>query len=228
MAWLHRLKARASASTNDGQRTDLFSKATDIALLGTTNFDVEHEFVQDALQQGDAISSLLQCSIAIQENQDLVSSSEHLRTCSLQAWRSLMFRIFPKLRDNILRDNAGLNHAILACWSSFQPADRASWQTVDAPNHHQWLHVASGKLPVHLDLLTAELLVNGLPLARLPSKYLVQFTSLCSQFLHSRSSRLMNLVCNFLLRRLIAIMSCTLACLERTCSWSRSAMTKSE
>jgi hypothetical protein len=42
---------------------------------------------------------------------------------------------------------------------------------VDDAREH-WLHTRSDSLPVHYNLLTGELLVNGLPLARLPSDYM--------------------------------------------------------
>ncbi|KAJ4380581.1 hypothetical protein N0V86_003940 [Didymella sp. IMI 355093] len=87
IVWLHRLKTRAAASTNEEQRTELFFRATEIALL------------------------------------------------------------------------------------AFEPASNAAWEVLAAPHQH-WLHVTSGNLPVHINLLTGELLVNGLPLSRLPSEYL--------------------------------------------------------
>ncbi|KAH6614844.1 hypothetical protein C7974DRAFT_475294 [Boeremia exigua] len=169
--WLRRLKARAASSTNDEQRTELFSRATEIALLGTTTFDVENEFVDVVLQQQDALSSLLQFSIAVKENQDLVPGVECLQESAMQAWRALMYRIFPKLRDAISRDCTGVNEAVSRCWAAFQPATLASWSIYDEVHQH-WLCTVSGTLPVHINLLTGELLVNGLPLTRLPSEYL--------------------------------------------------------
>jgi hypothetical protein len=75
------------------------------------------------------------------------------------------------LRDAILRDCSGLNEAVTMCWTAFRPAADAGW-TVLNHTHPHWLHIVSGKLPVHVNLLTGELLVNGLPLTRLPSAYL--------------------------------------------------------
>jgi hypothetical protein len=171
ITWLRRLKSRAASSTNDEQRTELFSRATEIALLGTTTLDVENEFVSNVLQQQDAISSLLQFSITIQENVNLALNAGSFQKAALQAWRSLMYRIFPKLRNAVLQDCAGLNQAVLATWAAFQPARDSTWMKLDNPYEH-WLRIASGKLSVHLNILTAELLVDGLPLARLPSEYL--------------------------------------------------------
>ncbi|KAG9202858.1 hypothetical protein G6514_003880 [Epicoccum nigrum] len=169
--WLHRLKARAASSTDDEQRTDLLRSATNIALIGVTAFNVETEFLDTIMQQEGAISSLLQCSIAIQENQRLLSDTECLNQHAVQAWRSLMYRICITLRDAILRDCSGLNEAVIMCWTAFRPAANAGW-TVLNHTHPHWLHIVSGKLPVHINLLTGELLVNGLPLTRLPPAYL--------------------------------------------------------
>ena len=169
--WVHRLKARAASSTDNEQRIDLLCSATNIALMGVTTFDVETEFLSTIMQQEGAISSLLQCSVAIQENQKLLSDIRCLDRRTVQAWRSLMYRICPILRDAILRDFSGLNEAVLMCWAAFRPEANAGW-TVLKRSHPHWLHIASGKLPVHVNLLTGELLVNGLPLTRLPSVYL--------------------------------------------------------
>ncbi|KAF1930947.1 uncharacterized protein M421DRAFT_57599 [Didymella exigua CBS 183.55] len=170
--WHHRLKSRAAASTDDSQRTELFARAAEIALLGTSTFDVEYEFLRTVLQQQGAVSSLLQCSISVQENLHLILGSENLQDCALQAWRSLMYRMFPELLRTIMHDCSGLNEAVSTSWASFQSTEATPWKSLNKPKHH-WLYIFSGKLPVHVNLLTGELLVNGLPLTRLPSEYLV-------------------------------------------------------
>ncbi|KAF3000220.1 hypothetical protein E8E13_007207 [Curvularia kusanoi] len=169
--WFHRLKARAASSINSDQRTDLFCSVANIALVGVTTFDIENEFLDVVLQQEGAISSLLQFSIAIHENKGILSDSERLDRSALQVWRSLMYRICTKLRDWIFRDCSGLNEAVLLFWSAFRPKASPGWTELDCIHLH-WLRIDSGTLPVHINLLTGELLVNGLPLTRLPSEYL--------------------------------------------------------
>lgn len=169
--WLHRLKARAAQSTNDEQRTELFGRVTKIALLGVTTFDIETEYIDIAIQEKDAVSSLLQFSIAIQENHELISGTECLQQSEMQAWRTIMYRVFQPLRKEILRDCNGLNKAVLGFWAAFQPEMGAAWSVLDSTHQH-WLYIASGKLPVHVNLLSGELLVNGLPLTRLPAEFL--------------------------------------------------------
>lgn len=132
--WLHRLKARAASSTDNEQRTDLFCSATNIALIGATTFDVENEFLGTIMEQEGAISSLLQCSVAIQENQKLLSDTDCLNQHAVQAWRSLMYRICKTLRNAILRDCSGLNEAVLMCWAAFRPEDNAGWTVLNHPH----------------------------------------------------------------------------------------------
>jgi hypothetical protein len=168
--WLRRLKIRVSSSTDNEQRTELSFQAKEIALLGASTFDAEGENIDALLHQHCAISSLLVCSVVVRENSHMTLQSAHIHKVMIQAWQSMMHRIFPKLREIVLRDNAGLNDAVRECWSSYQPCSQARWNSMGRPNDH-WLHITSGRLPVHINLLTAELLVNGLPMARLPSVY---------------------------------------------------------
>jgi hypothetical protein len=169
MKWFKKLKTRVSLSNDDEQRTELSLRATEIALLCASTFDVEGECIDALLQQHSAISSLVQCSVFVQEN-NTSSRSSYMYSAMVQSWRSTMYRLFPRLRQSILRDNTGLHDAVRCCWSSYEPALQASWIPIDKPNEH-WLHIVSGELPVHFNLLTAELLVNGLPMAQLPPAY---------------------------------------------------------
>ncbi|RYZ53112.1 MAG: hypothetical protein EOP49_07980 [Sphingobacteriales bacterium] len=118
--WLHRLKTRAASSTNEEQRTELLSRAIEIALLGTATLDVDNEHMDVVLQQQDAISTFLLCSVAVQENADLLVHSDGLQNSAVQAWRSLVYRILPKLRDAILHDCDGINQAVLSSWAAFE------------------------------------------------------------------------------------------------------------
>jgi hypothetical protein len=82
--------------------------------------------------------------------------------------------MLPKLRQHILRDSRGLSEAVTANWTAFEPASNTSWTALDGHQEH-WLYTTSGTLPVHINLLTGQLLVNGLPLARLPSEFMNHF-----------------------------------------------------
>ncbi|KAI4913140.1 hypothetical protein J4E85_010873 [Alternaria conjuncta] len=173
LKWLRRLKKRVAASTDDGQRTELWSRATEVALLCTSTYDVEEPDFETVLRQKSAISTLLQSSIVVQEHCGTMQSDfTELFGISLQSWKSLMYRILPTLRNRVLEDDSGLSDAIKANWAAFEESNSSnSWCSLNENRQKQWMLTTSGNLPVHFNLLTGELLVNGLPLARLPAEY---------------------------------------------------------
>lgn len=115
---------------------------------------------------------LLQCSITIQENHDSVHpESQNIYSSMLQSWRSFSYRGFKKVRQHLLRAKTGLYNAVLANWAAFRPATGVNWNILSSTYEH-WLHTKSGILNVFFNLLTGELLVNGLPLVRLPSEFM--------------------------------------------------------
>jgi hypothetical protein len=57
--WLKRLKTRAASSTDDEQRSELYSRTTEIALLCASTYDVETSDLDIVLQQNFVISVLL-------------------------------------------------------------------------------------------------------------------------------------------------------------------------
>jgi hypothetical protein len=172
MKWLGRLKTRANDSTEDEQRSELYSRATEVALLCSQTFDVEMAYFDTIFQQPSAISILLQCSITIQENcKAAQSESQPVYRAMLQSWKSLLCRAFTALRQYILQGDSGLHTAVLENWADFQPNPGVHWEMLSEMHEH-WISIRSRSLTVYFNLLTAELLVNGLPLARLPPKFM--------------------------------------------------------
>ena len=82
-----------------------------------------------------------------------------------------MYRTFVRLRHHILQGNMGLHAAVLENWADFHPAAGRYWKIL-SNQHEHWLQINSGSLSVCFNLLTAQLLVNGLPLARLPPEFM--------------------------------------------------------
>lgn len=173
MEWLIRLQGRARDSVEEKQRSDLYSRATEVALLCTQTFSVEDEFIDVVLQQPSATSILLRCSIVVQENGKVAQSeSQAVYKAMLQSWRTTLYRVFTKLRQCIQRGNIGLDTAVRENWADFDPLPGAHWKIMSEATHKHWLCTNSGDLKVFFNLLSAELLVNGLPLARLPSEFM--------------------------------------------------------
>jgi hypothetical protein len=88
-----------------------------------------------------------------------------------------MHKCLPLIRKEIVQHGNGcLDDAIRSAWPAYRQS--SPWTTPKAPDSTgHWLcsHVAPygdmSSLSFHFNLLTAQLLVNGLPLARLPSEY---------------------------------------------------------
>ncbi|OAL48858.1 hypothetical protein IQ07DRAFT_681560 [Pyrenochaeta sp. DS3sAY3a] len=172
LKWLGQLKNRLLTATDDSQRKELSSRLTEIGLLCTSTFDTDGAWLGTILSSPSAVSELIQTSIVVQENKDVTSSEhEYLHRAMLQSWRLLLFRAFPVLSRKIQSDTLqdGLNQAVVASWSAFRPSNH--WSVLGNPWHH-WIHVKCDALAVHFNLLTAELLVQGLPLSRLPEQYM--------------------------------------------------------
>lgn len=106
----------------------------------------------------------------MQIHHSLITESEHLYTSMMHSWRSLQFRVFSILQECILGDNSELNEAVVGCWGQFEMSPGSRWIAFPEPHEH-WLHTTSATHSVHFNLLSAELLVNNLPLTRLPSAY---------------------------------------------------------
>lgn len=172
LKWLDHLKKRVLAATDDSQRYELSSRLTEIGLLCISTFDAEERWFGVIFNSASAVSILIQASIVVQENRDVTTSEhEYLHRAMLQSWRLLLFRVFPMISKRLLLGviQDSLNEAVVVSWAGFRPTDR--WSVLENPHHH-WIHVTCDFLVVHFNLLTAELLVNGLPLSRLPQKYM--------------------------------------------------------
>ncbi|KAF9740945.1 hypothetical protein PMIN01_00484 [Paraphaeosphaeria minitans] len=171
LSWVAALQQRLHTTDDSTQRAELLCRKTEIALMciGTCDVDVAH--TNTILNSSSAVSILFRMSLVVQEDKDNVSS-EHgfLYRATLQSWRNLLFRFFPVLRNGIMSGKfvSELNSAVKAAWADFEPC--GSWETLAEPKHH-WVHNKSGLIDVHFNFLTAELLVNGLPLTRLPEEY---------------------------------------------------------
>ena len=172
MEWLHRLKRRVAASSDQNQRNDLLSRVTEVALMCVSTFNVETNFHGRVLEQPSATSTLIQCCIIIHEyGQYVKSEALDLYDTMIHSWMCLMYRIYPSLSSYLLEnDITGLNAAVQENWSAFRANPQDRWTTLSRECCH-WLWTRSDSLAIYFNLLTGELLVNGAPLGRLPSKY---------------------------------------------------------
>jgi len=174
--WVTKFRAKVQSSTDDAQRAEFAALTVEIALVCMSTFNIDREGLNSILcSTGDA-STFIQCSITIQEHIMSINSSRSPSAgIFLARWRRLMYAAYYKLVRHVVKDlNSCLNVAIKEFWADYKPG--SAWQPLPVPKQH-WLQSSSGSdgnnrsFSVHFNLLTAELLVNGAPLAKLPAKY---------------------------------------------------------
>ncbi|KAH1912332.1 hypothetical protein KXW47_008089, partial [Aspergillus fumigatus] len=169
---------KASSTTDDRHRSDLLLRSGHLALICATTFDAEDLVLVRMLENTYDTAVLLQCCMVINDTRRLLceGSGSPLIPILYRRWQILSYRSLPVLKRNIIqRANSPLDRAIGNIWATYRAG--SYWEaSPEAPIC--WLVTGipcqSGHgidLPVHYNLLTGELLVNGLPLARLPSEY---------------------------------------------------------
>ena len=174
--WVTKLRAKTQSCIDSAQRDEFAARTVEIAFTCISSFGVDREHLNSILCQELDASIFIQCSIAIQEH----LSSIHLSRSSfasifLARWRRLMYEAYYELVHQIVElPNSCLNLAIKEFWADYKAG--SAWKQLSPPSQH-WLHSSTANdggidsFSVHFNLLTAELLVNGAPLAKLPAEY---------------------------------------------------------
>jgi hypothetical protein len=175
--WVNLLRDKSQSALNDAQRTDLASKAVEIALICADTFGIDKDYLDGTLSDPSA-ASVIQCSIVIQEGALSISNTPNTMVSLLhQRWKENSYRFYPILAREILEKGVGmLDDAVKKSWSAYQVG--FGWRAV-SEKFDYWLvsqtipqgDDESDPLSIHFNLLTSELLVNGVPLAHLPSEY---------------------------------------------------------
>lgn len=175
--WVEVLKTKLEGAHEDSQRTQFMEKLVETALICCGTFDVDDDHIADAALSAENASVFIQCSILIHDYFARKSSSAQGPLVHLlhRRWQRLAYRAYPILASAVVQRSSAtcLDDALKACWTSYQRGD--PWQSAENGADH-WVvsntAARSGQsLRVHYNLLTGKLLVNGLPLTRLPSLY---------------------------------------------------------
>ncbi|KAF2745418.1 hypothetical protein M011DRAFT_478936 [Sporormia fimetaria CBS 119925] len=172
LSWLGILMERRRDADAGNERALSIPTIVEISLIAISTFDADHEHLNRILSSTEAAAILLQCSMVVEENYaSIVPEHGQLFQTMVHSWKELMSRSFRKLKM-LSCTVSTLTNAVTASWTGFSPS--APWKALDKPFSH-WLsttHTSQGSTDcVHFNLLTAQLLVNGLRLATLPSDY---------------------------------------------------------
>ncbi|KAI1428155.1 hypothetical protein F5Y12DRAFT_790732 [Xylaria sp. FL1777] len=168
-AWVELLRDKSHKASQD-DRTYLRSKSVDIALICVSCFDVEDRHLLSILESDSDASIFVQCSIIIQEGKRVHDhTSELVLACLHLRFHRLLYRSSSILSTT----HSGISDAVEKSWSAYRPG--SGWRVASNTTHWLVTETASDtegiRLQVHYDLLSGELLVNGLPLNRPPAEY---------------------------------------------------------
>ncbi|KAI9048432.1 hypothetical protein LZ554_007268 [Drepanopeziza brunnea f. sp. 'monogermtubi'] len=177
-SWVNLLRQKAQSASSDAQRTDLGAKAIEVALTCVDTFNVDERFLDHVLSVPEAATTLIECNMVIQEADLTISKTiEPMTSLLYRRWKAFSHRCRTIMANEIcVKQNPCLDEAVKRSWADYQPG--YGWQVVDAPNGvDHWLVTQATpedtSIPIwlHFNLLDSELLVDGVPLARLPAEY---------------------------------------------------------
>ncbi|KAF7555952.1 hypothetical protein G7Z17_g1782 [Cylindrodendrum hubeiense] len=166
--WLMRLLEKMQETADDTQRKELSETVITIALICVDSFNVEDKFMTEILKDSYQASILVEASIIIDNSSSKGTATNTIQNILLHRWRYTMHRARSILILEVTSSKSScLNLAIKRRWPAFRPTTR--W--IIAESTCYWFKTTSGSLKVHLNILTGRLLVDGLPLSRLPHDF---------------------------------------------------------
>lgn len=161
--WLSDLREKAYlAMSNHESRTQFVSKSIEVALLCISTFDVDDQYLDTLMRSPDA-HFIIWASIVVQEGENNpVMNERNIARLHLRS-KQLLHRSYAVLSHN----GAALDAALTKVWSGYMPSS-IGWS---AQAEHWITTETATAAHVHYNLLTGELLVNGLPLDQPPAHY---------------------------------------------------------
>ena len=168
MGWVYDLREKAYASTDSDDRTCFIAKSVEVALICMSTCDVDERFLPTLLAGDSNTSTLIECSIVVQEGEhSQAASPEYCLTLLEMRSKRLLQRAHGTMAQHLDQ----VDHAVQKSWSRYDPG-YSEWTLVPNAGGH-WLDtdtlIEGHSMSVHYDLLSGELLVNGLPMDQ-PSK----------------------------------------------------------
>lgn len=174
-SWARSLKIMSQNISGDRERLNLQRRSLEVALICADSFNVDENFQEAIFSTTRSTSLFFQCSFAIQEgSQILLKSSDAFVRQLYCRWQKTSYLHWGYLAKMILSCKSfALDDAISAAWSAYEPSHK--WNAL-SEKHSSWLASTTtsqtGQMAISYNLITGELLVNGVPLDHLPPSYL--------------------------------------------------------
>ncbi|MCJ1310407.1 hypothetical protein MMC25_004071 [Agyrium rufum] len=173
--WICTISRLIHGSDDEKQREELNLHLLEIALACHGTFDMDKRFAPRTLIIDQNITSLVEYAIHIQDR--CPPDCSGLNACMKRLVGSshrLFLSLEPLLRSRILKSAIGIDMAVQRLWQGYLPGN--SWNACpNDQNHWIWTTTQGNdgntERMVHFNCLNGRLLVDGVPLTRLPKAY---------------------------------------------------------
>ncbi|KAG1857715.1 hypothetical protein DFJ58DRAFT_878168 [Suillus subalutaceus] len=186
--WVQELSKALQEAPDEESSRERQARVRDMAVICRSTYDVGPDNITALLESPQDLEILVYCSVTVKDNVPLDLGLHTLPPISrllLDRNRRLSHFLVTHFRCHVEDDQEGLDRAMKHLWSAYRRHTR--W-TLESPNS-QWLRCETApsddpsRQIIHLDMLTARLLVDGKPLTRLPD-YIQQHPSCILLFCH--------------------------------------------
>ncbi|OBT60021.1 hypothetical protein VE03_10579, partial [Pseudogymnoascus sp. 23342-1-I1] len=175
LQWIRDVGQQCQASQDTEELRMLNLRALEMALTCHGTFDVDKQHIFALLASKEDIADVIECSITVHDRCPAVTDGlpKSLEAMLQRHWRLSHF-LEPVLRNKILTDRDGIDIALRRVWEGYQPG--RDWVGMGSPSE-RWMSTETSSegdysaMIVHYNILDGSLLVNGLPLTRLPRAY---------------------------------------------------------
>lgn len=176
--WAQSLRSRyLQAQGDDKQKEEFRSKFIDAALIYSGTFDVETIHLESVLSDDHQAFILLRCHTLLYDHCPGSTSEfdKSLRPILRRRWQRLALRACPLLAKSILKNQgASLHEVMKASWPEYRLVG-TPWTLAKDEIPYWVTRISCGDsnqtMELHYNLLTGKLLLNVLPISRLPPEY---------------------------------------------------------
>ncbi|KAG1750476.1 uncharacterized protein EDB91DRAFT_1107654 [Suillus paluster] len=197
--WVQELSKALQAAPDEESSRECQARVRDMAAICRSTYDVGPDNITELLQSPHDLGILAYCSVTVRDNVPLdLRALPPIPRLLLERNRRLSHFLETYFRYHVEDDQEGLDQAMEHIWHAYRRHTR--WTVLESPNS-RWLRCETApsndpsRQTVHLDMLTARLLVDGKPLTRLPD-FFVQHPSYTVLFGHQVLDVFPTSICN--------------------------------
>jgi hypothetical protein len=170
MTWVHSLRDLASEASTHEDRSLFVGKGVEVALVCASTYNVEDNHMIEMLSSAPNASILIQAAIVIQHG----NSGQDWKDRYLGLLRLRFARLLHRCYKSLAMNNEALDTAVKCSWSAYNPS-ATRWVTASDQADY-WVITETRGLKgtlrlVRYNLLSGELLVNGMPVDQAPAEY---------------------------------------------------------